>query len=62
MGFGAAPGPVRGVGAHCAVGFCAARRGGPISLEKWGKEHQGGGVSSPLDPPSLVGLALRAVP
>ncbi len=40
-GLGSAPGPVRGVGAPCAVDFCAARRRGPISLEKWGKEHQG---------------------
>ena len=34
-------------------GVCAARRRGPISLEKWGKEHQGERVSFPLDPQSL---------
>ena len=37
----------------------AAPRGVPagglhFSCEKWRKEHQGGGVSSSLDPPSLV--------
>ena len=36
--------------------------GAPFLSKKWGKEDQGEGVSSPLDPSSLVGGALRAVP
>ena len=32
----------------------ACPAGAPFLPKKWGKESQGGGVSSPLEPPSLV--------
>ncbi len=44
------------------AGRAAYPAGAPFLSKKWGKEDQGEGVSSPLDPSSLVGLALRAVP
>ncbi len=54
-------GPGSGIGAPCSV-RAPARRGAPFLEKKGGKEPQGEGVSSPLDPSSLVGGALRAVP
>ena len=54
-------GPGTGVGAPCSV-RAPARRWAPFLEKKGGKEPQGEGVSSPLDPSSLVGVALRAVP
>ena len=57
--------PTGGRGSYPPQG--AAPRGVPagglhFSCEKWRKEHQGGGVSSSLDPPSLVWDILRDIP
>ena len=68
-GRGPKPPVVRTLWAVAAfTGLGAQRPGGMpagglhFSCEKWRKEHQGGGVSSSLDPPSQVWDILRGIP
>ena len=53
--FGVGVGPRAGPGCRRPLrrGGCAARRGGPLSFKKEGKEDQGERVSFPLDAQSL---------